>query len=216
MTEHREGAKHPDREDPLARLQQATFGLLQRLQLVHLVERYPPLPMVALFALLNGFISIALMSAVALATRAPFVFPSLGPTAFLFFYTPLAPAASPRNTIIGHLIGATAGWLSLALFGLLEEPPALTEGVTTARIFAAATSLGLTAALMVLFRSPHPPAGATTLIVSLGLMREPWELAVLMVAVVLISGQAIVINRLAGIPYPLWAANDQPSPPPSR
>jgi len=33
---------------------------------------------------------------------------------------------------------------------------------------------------------PHPAAGATTLIVSLGILREPWQLAVLMVAVVLL------------------------------
>lgn len=200
---------HADGDDPLARLQQATFGLLQRFQLVHLVERYPALPMVALFALLNGFLSIALMSAVALVTGAPFVFPSLGPTAFLFFYTPLAPAASPRNTVIGHLIGAAAGWLSLVAFGVLDEPPALTAGVTTARIFAAGASLGLTAAVMVLLRAPHPPAGATTLIVSLGLLNEFSDLVILMIAVVLLSGQAIVINRLAGIPYPLWSARDQ-------
>jgi len=203
-------SKHSS-EDPIERLQQATYGLLQRLQLVHLVERYPALPVVALFSLLNGFLSIALMAAVALVTGAPFVFPSLGPTAFLFFYTPLAPAASPRNTIIGHLIGASAGWLSLVVFGVLDEPPALAQGVTTPRIFAAATSLGLTAGLMVLLRAPHPPAGATTLIVSLGLLRDFSDLVILMVAVVLITGQAIVINRLAGIPYPLWTAADQPA-----
>ena len=51
---------------------------------------------------------------------------------------------------------------------------------------------------------PHPPAGATTLIVSLGILREPEQLLVLMVAVVLLVAQGIVINRLAGIPYPLW------------
>jgi hypothetical protein len=32
-------------------------------------------------------------------------------------------------------------------------------------------------------RVPHPPAGATTLIVSLGILREPWQLGVPMLAV---------------------------------
>jgi CBS domain-containing membrane protein len=74
---------------------------------------------------------------------------------------------------------------------------------------AAALSLGLTSGAMVWARVPHPPAGATTLIVSLGILREPTQLAVLMLAVALLVVQGLAINRLAGIPYPLWA----PSPP---
>ena len=57
---------------------------------------------------------------------------------------------------------------------------------------------------MVLLKSPHPPAGATTLIISLGLITKPLFLAVLMLAVVLLTLQAVAINRLAGTPYPLW------------
>ena len=65
--------------------------------------------------------------------------------------------------------------------------------------------LGLTSGVMVWARVPHPPAGATTLIVSLGILREPEQLAVLMIAVALLLVQGFVINRLAGIPYPTWA-----------
>src|SRR6266487_1045073 len=134
----------------------------------------------------------------------PFIFPSLGPTAFLFFYTPTAPSASPRNTLIGHAIGAIAGYFSLVVTGLTTTGPALTVGVTWPRVIAAALSLGLTAGLMVLLKSPHPPAGATTLIISLGILTKPWQLLLLMVAVVLLTLQALAINRAAGIPYPLW------------
>jgi CBS-domain-containing membrane protein len=181
------------------------FGLARRLRLPALVERHSSVSVLGLFALINGCISIGLMAAAAWVTGAPFVFPSLGPTAFLLFYTPLQPAASPRNTIIGHLIGVAAGYLALVLFGLLDAPPALATSVTTARVGAAALSLGLTSGAMVWAKVPHPPAGATTLIVSLGILREPWQLAVLMLAVVLLVAQGFVINRLAGIPYPLWA-----------
>ena len=134
------------------------------------------------------------------------MFPSLGPTAFLLFYTPLLAASSPRNTLGGHAIGAAAGYLSLVVFGLTDAAPALATSVTGARVGAAALSLGLTSGAMVWARVPHPPAGATTLIVSLGILREPEQLAVLMLAVVLLVVQGFVINRLAGIPYPLWRA----------
>jgi CBS domain-containing membrane protein len=56
---------------------------------------------------------------------------------------------------------------------------------------------------MVWCRVPHPPAGATTLIVSLGILREPW-LGVLMFALALLVVQGFVINRLAGTDYPIW------------
>jgi CBS domain-containing membrane protein len=58
---------------------------------------------------------------------------------------------------------------------------------------------------MVWLHVPHAPAGATTLIVALGLMRTPGQLTVLMIAVVLMIAQGIAINRLARLPYPWWA-----------
>jgi CBS domain-containing membrane protein len=61
---------------------------------------------------------------------------------------------------------------------------------------------------MVLLKSPHPPAGATTLIFSLGVLRRLEDALILMIAVALLTLQAITINRLAGLPYPLWSAPD--------
>lgn len=64
--------------------------------------------------------------------------------------------------------------------------------------------MSVTLGAMILLRVPHAPAGATTLIVGLGLMRTPGQLTVLMLSVVLLVVQAMVINRLAGIDYPWW------------
>lgn len=195
-----------DRMHPIGgEMSDILFGLFRRFQLTQLIRYHNSTVVMAIFSLVNGFISIALMAAVALVTRAPFIFPSLGPTAFLLFYTPTAPAASPRNTLVGHFIGAMAGWLSLVIFGLTNAPPALSAGVDWPRVGAAALSLALTSGLMVLLRVPHPPAGATTLIVSLGLLPHFWQLLVLMLAVALLTGQGLVINRAAGIAYPVWA-----------
>jgi CBS-domain-containing membrane protein len=190
------------------------LGLASRLRLDALMARYNSTAVLGAFALLNGFISIALMSLLALLTGQPFIFPSLGPTAFLLFYTPHAAAASPRNTFLGHLIGAACGYLALVVFGLLNAGPALATGVDGARAGAAGLSLGLTAGLMVWFRVPHPPAGATTLIVSLGILTRLDQLAVLMLGVALLLVQGFAINRLAGLDYPLWAprpSEDQPA-----
>jgi CBS domain-containing membrane protein len=67
---------------------------------------------------------------------------------------------------------------------------------------------------MVLAYINHPPAGATTLIVALGIIAEPRYLLVIEAAVILLLAQAFAINRPAGLPYPLWrasvAVNDRP------
>ncbi len=192
----------------------ALRSLLLRLRYANMAERNESRWLISLFSFINGCLSIAIMAMVAHLSDQPFIFPSLGPTAFLFFYTPLAPPASPRNTIIGHLIGALSGLGSLMIFGLQDVGPALMTGVSNERVGAAALSLGLTSGLMVLLKSPHPPAGATTLIISLGILRTFEQVIVLMIAVVLLTCQALFINRLAGLPYPLWSA--PPSPPVKR
>jgi CBS-domain-containing membrane protein len=180
-------------------------GLARRLRLPALERNHDRRSVVGAFALVNGVVSIALMAAAAWATGAALVFPSLGPTAFLLFYDPLGRASSPRNTVCGHLLGVLAGYGALAAFGLTAAGPAVATGVTPARIGAAAVSLGVTAGAMVWLSVPHPPAGATTLIVSLGILHTPAQLGVLLLGVVLITAQGLAINRLAGLDYPVWA-----------
>jgi CBS-domain-containing membrane protein len=186
-------------------------SLAARLQIGGLLARHPERQVWALFMFVNGVITIGLLAGVAMLSRTPFVFPSLGPTAFLLFFTPRAPAASPRHTIYGHAIGLLCGYAALWLFGLRHAPPAMVTGVSAARVGAAALSLGSTGALMILLKAAHPPAGATTLIVSLGFVTRPLHLAVIELAVAILLLQGIVINRLAGIDYPLWARREPAS-----
>lgn len=192
-----------------------TRGLVARFRVARLLARFPERPVWAAFMLVNGFITVGILAALAMVTRAPFVFPSLGPTAFLFFFTPTSPTASPRHTVYGHAIGIACGYGALWLTGLTHAPPALAAGVDLPRVLAAALSLSFTGALMILLRAAHPPAGATTLIISLGIVTKPTSLLLIEVAVVLMTIQAIAINRLAGLDYPLWgkrAAAPTPQP----
>jgi CBS-domain-containing membrane protein len=73
------------------------------------------------------------------------------------------------------------------------------------RLFAVALSLAATAFFMVLLKVAHAPAGATTLLVSMGVITRPLDLLVVEIAVALLCVQAIFFNRLAGLRYPLWA-----------
>jgi len=187
------------------RMSDVVLGIGRRFRLPALEQRHSSRLVLGVFAGLNGCVSIGLMALVAFATGQPFVFPSLGPTAFLLFYTPNLASAWPKNAFVGHLIGVLAGWFALAAFGLRHAGPAVAVGVSGTRVGAAAVSLGLTALFMAWLAVPHPPAGATTLIVSLGILTKVSQLLVLMGGVVLLVLQGIVINRLAGVDYPLWS-----------
>lgn len=156
------------------------------------------------FALANGAVSIGLVSVAAVTFGEPLVFPSLGPTAFLLSYTPTDVTTTPRNIVVGHLLGVVSGYVALLTFGLPADPSAFTAGFTLARAGAAATSLGLTAALMTWMDAAHAPAGATTLIVSLGILTTPHQLVALMTAVVFLAYQGVGVNRLAGLSVPVW------------
>lgn len=159
----------------------------------------------ALYTFVACLLALAVSGLAAYGFGQPLLFPSLGPTAFLFFEQPLAKPSSPRNTLIGHLVAILAGALSLAVFGLLDHPSILAEGVTLARTGAAALSLALTGAVLLLLRSSHPPTGATTLIVSLGLLQTPREMLVLMIGVVILTVVGWTINRALGVPVPIWS-----------
>ncbi len=187
-------------------------GTLHRyIQIPWLMYQYPRIPVFALYNFLSGFFSIGLMAAFAVILHTPLIFPSLGPTAFHYFSRQTAPTASPRNAILGHLIGTVAGYFSVVVTGLTTAGSAIANGVTWPRVIAAALSLGLTAGLMILFRASHAPAGATTLIISLGILTQPWQLVVLMIAIILLTLQAIAINRLFGMPLPLWSQSPAPA-----
>ncbi len=180
------------------------FGLMERLRLTRLLFRYPPRLVWAVYVLISCFVSIAIISTLAVLTGNPFVFPSLGPTAYLLFFTPLAQASSPRHALLGHAIGLACGYLALFATGTMGGGAGLQEGVHWPTVLAAAFSLSATGASMVLFRVSHPPAGATTLIVSLGLLSRPIQLLIVEAAVFLLVAEALVINRLAGLAYPWW------------
>jgi len=182
------------------------LSLLRRLRLDWLLHHFPPRLVQSVYVFVNSFITIGILALLALVSRNPFVFPSLGPTAYLLFFSPLAKTCSPRNTIFGHAIGIICGYAAFVVTGAGAVPFGAHPGIFWPRILAAALSLSATGAFMVLLDVSHPPAGATTLIISLGIISKPRELVIIEVAVFLLVAQALVINRLAGLPYPLWSA----------
>jgi CBS domain-containing membrane protein len=160
----------------------------------------------AVYTFLGSLLAIGLSGLCAWAFKEPLLFPSLGATAFLFFETPLAEVGTPRNAIIGHGVAIVAALACLGVFGLLHAPSVYVQGITPARIAAVAFSVAITGGVLRLLRAAHPPAGATTIIVSSGLLETRHQVLAVAAGVVIITASSWALNRLMGIPAPVWAA----------
>lgn len=149
-------------------------------------------------ALLSAAV-LGMSGGVGLVVHQPWLFPSLGPTVMLFFESPEQPSARPLNTLVGHLVGIAAGWAALGVFGLVDQPPAPVAGLTGGYVAAGAVSVAATTAVLTGLRLPHPPAGASTLIVSLGILTTPAEIASMVGAVVLVTVAGWAAHRALAI-----------------
>lgn len=83
----------------------------------------------------------------------PVLIPPLAATAALVHSAPALALAQPRSVIVGHLIGAAAGYAVLSVGGSSAWTAALAAGVTLALNMAA--------------RTPHSPAVASSVVVVL-------------------------------------------------
>lgn len=139
-----------------------------------------------------------------LAFRQPWLFPSLGPTAFLQAEQPKQPTARFYNTLVGHLHGLAAGLLAVTLLGAATAPPVLSTGeLTPVRVWASVLAIALNMLLGFLLKASHPPAAATTLLVSLGGFKPTVSdvtHVVIGVAIVAIAGEALRQIRLKAQP----------------
>ena len=159
----------------------------------------------ALYTLITAFVAVASSGLVAYLLGQPLILLALAPTAVLFFKNPLDQSASPRSAIVGHSVAMAAGLLSLAIFGLLDEPGATRGGFSLTYVVAGILATALTAALMKLVRAWHLPAGTTAGLVSLGFFDTLRGLLAIAVGVVLITAAGWLINRVLGVPVPLWS-----------
>ncbi|MCY1058158.1 HPP family protein [Nannocystis sp. SCPEA4] len=144
---------------------------------------------------LGAGLAIAVCSAVALWTELPWVFPSLGPTAFLAFAAPAAPANHPRRVLVGHAIAVVCGAVAVRLFDVADIPAVLTQ-FDLPHLGAVTLALAATAAFAVLLDAEHAPAGATTLIVALGFIRHPRDLVLIEAAVLVLVLVCAALRRL--------------------
>lgn len=112
---------------------------------------------------------MALTGALGLWFAEPWLFPSLGPTIFLQTISPDQAASRPWNLLVGHAAGVVAGFGCVLLTGAQHSPSVIGAGLLTPeRIAATALAVTTTMALQAVLRAHHPPAAATTMLITLG------------------------------------------------
>lgn len=137
----------------------------------------------------------ALAALLAWATREPFIFPSLGATAYLCATAPRSPAARPNAVFVSHLVAVIVGIAMLRLSGLDSHDPVAVEGMTASRVGVVSLSLAVTVVITSAVSTLHPPAGATNLIVTLGILSTPTQVLVLMGSVAVFTVLLMAARR---------------------
>ena len=145
------------------------------------------------------------LGVIAWSSGQPFIFPSLGPTAFVLAFDHQSDRTQSRRIIGSHLIGGIAGLLAWTVLAsgisiAATPPPFSGDGF---RLAASATvSIVLTSWAMIATDTIHPPACATTLIVSLGLLSTPLRVGIIVGSVMILdvfhSSVILIFKRLVG------------------
>jgi len=151
------------------------------------------------------------LGAIAWGSGQPFIFPSLGPTAFVLAFDRRSERTRTYRIVGSHLIGGIAGLLAWSVVAAgvsitAVPPPLSVEGF---RLTASATvSIVLTSWAMIATDMLHPPACATTLIVSLGLLSTPLRVGIIVGSVTILvlfhAGVLSLFGRIVGDDHPLY------------
>lgn len=163
---------------------------------------------------------VAAVGAIGFIAGQPWLFPSLGPTMFIMATAPEEHAARPWNTFVGHAIGVAAGFGALFLFSAQETPSVFAaDALSASRVAATALAVGATILLQSLADARHPPAAATTMLITLGGVKPAWgTVATIAVGVTLVAGLAGAVRsrvrwrREAAFERPEMAKQSDPEP----
>ena len=163
-------------------------------------NRYPnSIPDVVWAPLASGGL-ILLVGLLGLIAHQPWLFPSLGPTAFLQAEQPDQPSARLYHTIVGHLCGLLSGILAVTLLSVTAAPSTLaTHELTPVRVEASVLAIALNMLTGLLLNASHPPAAATALLVALGGFKPTVQdslTVIIGVVIVAIAGELLRRFRL--------------------
>ncbi len=161
----------------------------------------PPSPVARISDLAWGTfwegVLILIAGATALWSGHPWLFSSLGPTAYELAEKPELPSARLYNVIVGHFVAIGAGFASIAIVGAWNAPIVNAHSMMNApRLWTAVIAVVLTVFLNLLLRSGQPAALATALLIALGTMQTAYAALWLAVGVLIVAIVGEPVRRI--------------------
>ena len=144
-------------------------------------------------ATVNVFLHFTVLGLITLVSGQPFLFPSLGPSAYLMATGEKERAEGAYHVIGGHAVAVVGGMIAYMLFAqdvsayvIFDRPdPAFSWDLVF--LWASATAaMMITTTTMLLTKTNHAAACATTLIVALGLMGGLADAVIIVTAVAIL------------------------------
>jgi len=148
---------------------------------------------------LHAGVLLSVTGVVPWATGTPFVFPSLGPTAYLLATQRTRYRGRLADVAVAHLLGVVAGLVAYHLLagGVVVTAELAAGSAALGRVVASGVvALMVTSAGMLGVDAVHPPACATTLIVALGLLPTVFEGGLIVGAVCVLVATHLAATRL--------------------
>jgi hypothetical protein len=151
-----------------------------------------PAAQLLLVAGLSGAL-IFIVASMAFVFREPWLFASLGPSAYLHALYPHRRESSFYNTVVGHFIGIGTGVLAVTSTVLLTGADATLQTVITSVM-----AVVLTVLLQLALGAYHAPAASTTLLFALGATAPtPHGVGTLAIGVVLLASFGEIIRAVS-------------------
>ncbi|SEH16551.1 HPP family protein [Natronorubrum sediminis] len=151
----------------------------------------------------NVLLHFVLLGGLAWGSGQPFLFPSLGPSAYLLATGEKPRAEGSYHVIGGHAIAAVCGLITYLVFadGLVAvdvfEQGAPFSSDVGLLVLSGTLAMVLTTIGMLWSDTNHPAACATTLIVALGLMSTVLEVIIIVASVILLVWfHGIIVERV--------------------
>jgi len=149
------------------------------------------------FATIGESVLILVVAAIGFGAHMPFLFPSLGPTAYEQVEKPNSQSAKLYNVVVGHFIALAAGFAALWLLNAWNAPKVAQAGfVSSPRLWAVVLAVAMTTFVTLLLKASQPAALATAVVISLGAMQTRRDALAIVVGVLILAAIGEPVRRL--------------------
>lgn len=120
-------------------------------------------------------ILVLVAGALTLATRQPWLFAALGPTAVSVASAPGQPSSRFHSVVVGHLSALLCAWLVVILVGTSGSTVPSDGVIGIARVWGSAMVIAILVLVQPSLRAFHPASAATALLITLGAYHLDWK-----------------------------------------